>query len=164
MWCTSYCSICDWISVYDHIMMLIRLLFHVYLIIISLYVVILVWGRYNSFCRSLGARGARGARRGLKGCLDQPSFVKVWTILISEICLYILVEPFASLFQPQYIDGILNPSHRILSFTTELATLLGRALPIWGFSVFLSVFCIVSVPSCHLGTLYKYDSILPLPS
>ena len=70
----NHCSMCDWISIYDHIMMLIRSLFHVYLIIICLYVVILVWGRHNSFCRSLGARGARGAREGLKGCLDQPSF------------------------------------------------------------------------------------------
>ena len=112
------CSMCDWIFVYNHIMMLIKLLFHVYLIIIALYVVILVWGRYNSFCRSLGARGARGARRGLKGCLDQPSFVKVWTILISETCLYLLAEPFASTFQLQYIDGLLNPIHRKLSFTT----------------------------------------------
>ena len=42
----NHCSMCDWISVYDHIMMLITLLFHVYLIIIALYVVILVWGRY----------------------------------------------------------------------------------------------------------------------
>ena len=65
------CSMCDWISFFDHMMMLIRLVFHFSLIIIALYVVILVWGRYNSFCRSLGARGAR---RGLKGCLDQPSF------------------------------------------------------------------------------------------
>ena len=43
---------------------------------------------------------------------------KVWTILISETCLYLLAEPFASTFQPQYVDGILNPSHRILSFIT----------------------------------------------
>ena len=35
-----------------------------------LYVVIMVWGRYNSFCRSLGARGAR---RGLKRNLG-PAF------------------------------------------------------------------------------------------
>ena len=123
----NYCSMCDWISVYDHIMMLIRSLFHVYLIIIHLYVVILVWGRYNLFCRSLEARGAR---RGLKGCLDQPSFFKVWTILISESCLYLLAEPFASTFQPQYVDGLLNHSHRILSFTIELASPLGRALSV----------------------------------
>ena len=75
MWCPSsfpnHFSMCDWISVYDHMMMLVRSLFHVYLIIIALYVVIMVWGRYNSFCKSLGARGSR---RGLKGCLDQPSF------------------------------------------------------------------------------------------
>ena len=51
--------------------MIIRLGFHVALIIIALHLVILVLGRYNSFCRSLGARGERG---GLKGCLDQPSF------------------------------------------------------------------------------------------
>ena len=86
----NYCSMCDWISLYDHMMMLVKLLFHIYLIIISLYVVIFIWGRYNSFCMSLGARGVRGARRGLKGCLDQPFFVKVWTILISDIaCIYL---------------------------------------------------------------------------
>ena len=62
----NHCSMCDWISVYDHMMML----FHVYLTIISLYVVIMVWGRYNLFCRSLGARGARG---GLKRKLG-PAF------------------------------------------------------------------------------------------
>ena len=109
----NHCSMCDWIFVYDHIMMLIRSLFHVYWIIIALYVVIMVLGRYNLFCKSLGERGAR---RGLKGCLDQPLFVKVWTILISKTCLYILAEPYASLFQPQYVDGLLNPSHRKLSF------------------------------------------------
>ena len=49
--------------------MLIILVFHVSLIIISFPMVILVLGRYNLFCRSLGARGARG---GLKGYLDQP--------------------------------------------------------------------------------------------
>ena len=114
----NHCSMCDWIYVYDHMMMLVTSLFHVYLIIIALYVVILVWGRYNLFCGSLRARGARGEKRGLKGCLDQPSFVKVWTILISETFLYILAEPFASLFQPQYVDGLLNPCHRKLSFTT----------------------------------------------
>ena len=75
MWCPSsspnHCSMCDWISIYDHMMILVRSLFHDYLIIIALYVVIMVWGRYSSFCRSLGARGVR---RGLKGCLDQTSF------------------------------------------------------------------------------------------
>ena len=157
----NYCSMCDWISVYDHMMMLFKSLFHVYLIIISLYVVILVWGRYNSFCRSLGARGAR---RGLKRCLEQPSFVKVWTILISQTCLYMLAEHYTSTFQPQYVDGLLNPSHRTLSFRTELATPLGIALSICGFSIFLSVFCIVLGPSYHLGTPYKSDSTLPLPS
>ena len=34
-------------------------------------------------------------------------------------CLYLLAEPYTSTFQPQYVDGLLNPSHRILSFTTE---------------------------------------------
>ena len=110
----NHCSMCDWIFFYDHMMMLIKLLFHVYFIIIVLYVVILVLGRYNLFCRSLGARGARG---GLKGCLDQPLFVKVWTILISETCLYMLDEHYTSTFQPQYVDGVLNPSHRKFSFT-----------------------------------------------
>ena len=60
-----------WISNYDLVLMLIRLGFDVSLITIALHVIILVWGRYNVFCRSLGERGARG---GLKGCLDQPSF------------------------------------------------------------------------------------------
>ena len=46
-----------------------------------------------------------------------------------------LVEHCASLFQPQYVDGLLNPSHRTLSFTTELVTLLGIALSAWGFSL-----------------------------
>ena len=49
------------------------------------------------------------------------NLAKVWTISISEYCLYILAEPFASTFQPQYIDGFLNPTHRKLSFTIELA-------------------------------------------
>ena len=75
-----------------------------------------------------------------------------------------LDEYYASLFQPQYVDGLLNPSHKILSFTTELATLLGKALSVWGFFVFLSAFCEVLGPSFHLGTLYKFDSTLPLPS
>ena len=75
-----------------------------------------------------------------------------------------LAEHYASLFQPQYDDGLLNPSHRILSFTTELVIPLGKALSVWGFSVFLSTVCIVSGLSCHLGTLYKSYSILPLPS
>ena len=75
-----------------------------------------------------------------------------------------LAEHCASLFQPQYVDGLLNPSHRILSFTTELATPLGRALSVWGFYLFISVFCIVSGPSYHFGTLYKSDSTLPLPT
>ena len=44
-----------------------------------------------------------------------------------------LVEHCASLFQPQYVDGLLNPNHRILSFTTELATPLGIAFSVWGF-------------------------------
>ena len=143
----NHCSMCDWIFVYDHILMLIRFLFH-----ISLYVVIMVWGRYNSFCRSLGARGAR---RGLKGCLDQPSFVKVWTILIYESCLYILAGLYASLFQPQYVDGLSNPNHKKLSSTIELVTLMGRALSVWGFSVFLRVFCKVLGPSYKLGTPFE---------
>ena len=66
----NHCSMCDWISVYDHIIMLFRSLFHIHLIIIVLYVVIMVWGRYNLFCRSLGARGSR---RGLKRNLG-PAF------------------------------------------------------------------------------------------
>ena len=70
----NHCLMCDWIFFYDHMMLLFRSFVHVYLIIIVLYVVIMVWGRYNSFYRSLRARGARGERRGLMGYLDQPSF------------------------------------------------------------------------------------------
>ena len=43
---------------------------------------------------------------------------KEWAIIISKTCLYLLVEPFSSTFQPQYVDGLLNPSHRKISFTT----------------------------------------------
>ena len=89
---------------------------------------------------------------------------KVWTIPISETCLYILAELFASTFQPQYVDGLLNPIHKILSFTTELATLLGRALSVWDFSWFIFSFCIVSSPFCHLGTPFQSDYTLLLPS
>ena len=57
-----------------------------------------------------------------------------------------LDEHSASLFQPQYIDGLLNPSHRILSFTTELATPLGIALSAWGFSLdFFQFFALFQV-------------------
>ena len=70
----NHYSMCDWIYVYDQMFMLIIIVSHIVSIIIALYVVILAWGRYNLFCKSLGARGTRGARRGLKGCLDQPSF------------------------------------------------------------------------------------------
>ena len=76
----NHCSMCDWISVYDHMMMLFRSLVHVYLIILVLYVVKMVWGRYNSFCRSLGARGAR---RGLKRKLGP-------TFSLSSVDLYYL--------------------------------------------------------------------------
>ena len=47
-----------------------------------------------------------------------------------------LAEHYASLFQPPYVDGLLNPSHMKLSFTTKLATLLGIALSVWGFSLY----------------------------
>ena len=33
-----------------------------------------------------------------------------------------ILTPFSSLFQAKYVDGLLNPSHRKLSFTIELAT------------------------------------------
>ena len=148
-----------WISDYDYMMLFIILGFCVSLNIICFHIFKLVWGRLGLFCRSLGARGERGARRGLKGCLDQPSFVKVWTILISETCLYILADLYTSTFLYQYVDGLLNPIHRKLSFTSELATPLGRAL-----SVFISVFWKVSGISCHLGTLYQFDRTSPLPS
>ena len=92
-------------------------LFQIYLIIIVLYVVIMVWGRYNLFFRSLGARGAR---RGLKRNLG-PAFGESDVDLSHLLSwLYILAEHCASLVQPQYVDGLLNPSHRILSFTTNL--------------------------------------------
>ena len=87
----NHCSMCDWIYVYDHMMMLVKSLFHISLIIITLYVVILVWGRYNSFCKSLRARGARGARRGLEGSWINLILAKVWTIIISETWLYMIV-------------------------------------------------------------------------
>ena len=70
----------------------------------------------------------------------------------------------ASLFQPQYVDGLLNASHTILSFTIELATPLGRALSVLGFSVFIPAFCKVLGPSFHLGTPSKSDRTPPLPS
>ena len=102
-------------------------------------------------------------RRGARESLDQHSFNQVWTFLISKYCLYIIEKLYAYTFQPWYVDGLLNPTHRILSFTIELATPLGRALSVWGFFVFLSSFYIVSGPSCHLGTLYKSDRTPPLP-
>ena len=116
--------------------MLIRLLFHVYLIIIALYVVILVEECIIHFAGLLEQEEVwRAAWINLR-------LAKVWTILISESCLCLLAEPFASTFQPQYVDFLLNPIHRKLSFTTELATPLGRALSVWGFSIFLTFFCI----------------------
>ena len=60
-----------WIFDFDYMIMFIRIGFHVSLNIISFDIIKLVWGMYNSFCTSLGARGER---RGLKGCMDQPSF------------------------------------------------------------------------------------------
>ena len=33
------------------------------------------------------------------------------------VCIYL--HNYMHLFQPQYVDGLLNPSHRKLSFTTE---------------------------------------------
>ena len=81
----THCSMCDWISVSDHMMMLFRSFVYVYLIIIVLCMVIMVWGRYNLFCRSLGLRGAR---RGLKRKLG-PAFSlsgvdlsHLWNLLI----------------------------------------------------------------------------------
>ena len=111
----------------------------------------------------LGLSGKRSRRRARES-LDQPSINQVWTFLISKYCLYILAELYASTFQPQYVDGLLNPIHRILSFTTELVTLLGRALSILGFSIFLSAFCKVSVPSYKLGTSFESVGTLFLPS
>ena len=46
-----------------------------------------------------------------------------------------LAKHYTSTFLPQYVDGLLNPSHRILSFTTELLTPLGIASSVWGFSL-----------------------------
>ena len=56
--------------------------------------------------------------------MDQPSVNQVWTFLISETCCYILAEHCAFLFQPEYVDGLLNPSHRTLSFTTMMTTMM----------------------------------------
>ena len=89
---------------------------------------------------------------------------KVGTITISKTCLYMLAEPYTSTFQPQYVDGLLNPSHRKLTFTTELATLLGRALFVWGFFVFLSAFCKVLGISYKLGTPFELVGPPFLPS
>ena len=60
----------------------------------------------------------------LRERLDQPSGIQVWNFLISEYFLYILAEHCASLFQPQYVDGLLNHSHRTFSFTTAGAKFL----------------------------------------
>ena len=95
-------------------------------------------------------------RRRARESLDQPSVNQVWTFLISKYCLNKLAELYASTFQLEYVDGLLNPSHRILSFTTELATLLGRALSVWGFFVFLSSFCKVSGLSYKLETPFEF--------
>ena len=55
--------------------------------------------------------------------LDLIHIVKVLSslILLLEVASIpvSVIQPFAPLFQPQYVDGLLNPSHRILSFTTE---------------------------------------------
>ena len=118
----NHCSMCDWISIYDHIIMLTILLFHVYLIIIALYVVILVWGRYNSFSGLLEQEEREEQEDDWSSAWINLHLAKVWTILISETCLYLPAEPFSSTFQPQYVDGLLNPSHRILSFTTLIDT------------------------------------------
>ena len=75
-----------------------------------------------------------------------------------------LVEHCASLFQPQYVDGLLNTSHRKLSFTAEIVIPLGRALFVWGFYVFILVFCKVSGPSYKLGTPFEFVRTPFLPS
>ena len=75
-----------------------------------------------------------------------------------------LAKHYASFFQPQYIDGLLNPSHRKHSFTTKLATPLGIALYGYGFSIFISAFCKVLGTSLHLGTPSKSYRTPPLPS
>ena len=86
----NHYSMCDWIYVYDQMFRLIRIVSHIVLIIITLYVVILVWGRYNPFCRFLGARGARGEREDWRASWINIRFAKVWTILISNIaCIYL---------------------------------------------------------------------------
>ena len=120
----NQCSMCDWISVSDHMMMLFRSFVYIYLIIIVLYVVIMVWGSITCF-PGLLEREEQG--EDWRESLDQPLVYQLWIFLISETCCYMLAEHCASLFQPQYVDGLLNPSHRILSFTTELATQLGKA-------------------------------------
>ena len=92
--------------------------------------------------------------------MDQPSVNQMWIFLISETCCYILAEHCASLFQPQYVDGLLNPSHRTLSFTTELATPLGIALSVWGFSLdfFQLLHCFRSF--LPLRNIFKSDCTL----
>ena len=157
----NHCSMCDWISFYGHMMMLFRYLSDVYLIIIVLYVVIMVWGSITCFA---GLLEREEQEEDWRESLDQPSVYQVWIFLIYETCCYMLAEHYTSTLQPQYVDGLLNPSHRTLSFTTELATSLGRALSVWGFSWFISAFCIVSGPSFHLGTPYRSDRTPPLPS
>ena len=91
----NHCSMYYLIFAYEHMMMLFRSLFHVYFIIISLYVVILVLGRY--FCRSLGERGAR---RELKVAWINLRLDKVWTIPINDI-VYIFLQNYMHLsFNP----------------------------------------------------------------
>ena len=94
----NHCSMCDWISISDHMMMLFRSLVHVYLIRIVLYVVIMVWGRYNLFCRSLEEREEQ--EEDWRAAWINLCLAKVLTILISETCCYMLAEHCASLFQP----------------------------------------------------------------
>ena len=100
---------------YDVIMISIHLGFHVLLNIISFHIVT-IWFEEGITCFA-GLFGKRSKRRARES-LDQPSVNHMWTFLISKYCLCILAELYASTFQPQYVDGLLNPSHRKLSFTT----------------------------------------------
>ena len=99
-WCSSlyksfsngYC-----ISIYDYMLMIIGLGFHVILIIL-----LYMWSIWfeegrSLFCRSLGLR----SKRRDKESLDTPSICKVWTLLMHECYLYLCFQyMYVSVFIP----------------------------------------------------------------
>ena len=99
----NHCSMCDWIYIYDQMFMLIRIVSFIVLIIITLYVVILVWGRSNLFCRSLGVRGAIGERRG-------EGLEKAWTSLQLIRCGPFLSLNLAYIYLQNYMHPPFNPN------------------------------------------------------